>query len=51
MSKVNEFIGIDVSKDYLDVYAGKHEFYQFNNNVSGFKNLLKLTSSKTHCVL
>lgn len=51
MSKVKEFIGIDVSKDFLDVYDCRGEFYQFQNNLSGFKALKKLTNVSSHCIL
>ncbi len=50
MSKVKEFIGIDVSKDYIDVYDFKGVFHQFKNSLSGFKRLKKITSTSSHCV-
>lgn len=51
MSKVKEFIGIDVSKDVFDLYDSKGAFYQFKNSVSGFKKLLRLTTNSSHCVM
>lgn len=51
MSKVKEFIGIDVSKDVLDVYDGSGRFYQFKNTLSGFRQLKKITTVSSHCVL
>ncbi|WP_417444188.1 IS110 family transposase, partial [Joostella sp.] len=51
MSKVKEFIGIDVSKDYIDVYDCKGEFHQFTNSLSGFKQLKKITNSLSHCIV
>lgn len=50
MNKNKEFIGIDISKDNLDVYNGSC-YYQFKNNVSGFKRLLRLISKHSHCVM
>jgi len=51
MDKVKEFIGIDVSKDVIDVYDFNGNYHQFTNSYSGFKKLLKLTSVATHCVM
>ena len=50
MNKNKEIIGIDISKDYLDVYDGMG-YYQFKNSLSGFKSLLNLTTVNTHCVM
>ena len=51
MYKVKQFIGIDVSKDVLDVYDFNGKYHQFKNNYSGFKKLLALTSLDSHCVM
>lgn len=50
MYKSNEFIGIDVSKSSLDIYDGK-TFHQLKNNLSGFKELLKMSSKDSHFVM
>jgi transposase len=51
MNKVKEFIGIDVSKDVLDVYCPSKGHLQFNNSDSGFKTLLKVIPVNSHCVM
>jgi transposase len=43
MVKVKKIVGIDVSKLTIDVYDGQKS-YQFKNNVTGFKHLVKKTS-------
>jgi len=50
MNDIKEFIGIDVSKDFLDVYDG-NEFHQFKNSLSGFKKLVKLGNVSSHFVM
>ena len=51
MCKVKPFIGVDVSKDVIDIYDSQGNFHQFKNNLSGFKKLLSLTSFSSHCVM
>ncbi len=51
MNKNKEFLGIDVSKDLLDVYDSTGKYYQFKNTLSGFTKLLRLTSESSHCVM
>lgn len=51
MSKNKQFLGIDVSKDVLDVYDYQGNWYQFKNEESGFKELLLITSDLTHCIM
>ncbi len=51
MSKNKQFLGIDVSKDVLDVYDYQGNWYQFKNDSSGFKELLLITSDLTHCIM
>jgi transposase len=40
MVKLKNIVGIDVSKLTVDVYNGQKS-YQFKNNVTGFKHLVK----------
>ena len=51
MDKVTKFVGIDVSKDVLDVstFEGKH--YQFSNDAKGHAELLELLDPETQCVM
>ena len=51
MNKDKNYLGIDISKDVFDVCDNKNVYYQFNNNVSGFKKLLKLLDDNTICVM
>ena len=51
MNKDTQFLGIDVSKDVLDVYDFNGHYHQFKNNYSGFKKLLALTSLASHCIM
>lgn len=51
MNKVKEFIGIDVSRDVLDVYSPSNGHLQFKNNHIGFKALLKVLPVNVHCVM
>ena len=51
MSKVNEFYGIDISKDIFDVMSEKGVHYQFANDHKGFKKFLKILNKKSHCVM
>ncbi|TYP99405.1 hypothetical protein C7447_1011, partial [Tenacibaculum adriaticum] len=48
MDKNKQFLGIDVSKEVIDVYDSQGIWHQFRNDVSGFKKLLTITSSLTH---
>jgi transposase len=51
MNKGKEFVGIDISKDFFDVFYrdGRHE--KFANTLKGFKQFLKTLSAKAHCVM
>ena len=51
MSKVNEFYGIDISKDIFDLMSEKGVHYQFANDHKGFKKFLKILNKKSHCVM
>ena len=41
MSKIKEFLGIDVSKDVFDVMDSSENHYQYQNNLSGFEEFGK----------
>ncbi len=51
MTKFTIFFGIDISKDTFDsiFHGGKHNVYQ--NNKSGFKELLCYLSENCHVVM
>ncbi|MEL6988113.1 MAG: IS110 family transposase [Bacteroidota bacterium] len=51
MTKDKNYFGIDVSKDVIDVCDNAGYYYQFTNNVSGFKKLIKLLDNTTVCVM
>ena len=51
MNKITTYFGIDISKAVFDVYNSKGEFYQFSNDVKGFKAFLKLLCQQSHCVM
>lgn len=51
MKKITIYFGIDISKDVFDVYSSKGEFWQFSNNVKGFRKFLKLLNEMSHCVM
>lgn len=51
MKKITIYFGIDISKDVFDVYSSKGEFWQFSNNVKGFRKFLNLLNEKSHCVM
>ena len=51
MNKDKEYLGIDISKDVFDVCDNKGDYYQFKNNISGFKKLLKLLDINSVCVM
>lgn len=51
MTKDTHFLGIDVSKDTLDIYDSNGDFHEFKNSLMGFKKLLKITNGFSHCVL
>jgi len=51
MIKSTIFVGIDISKDTIDVYDPSNGHFQFENNVKGFR-LFKKRLSKNHwCVM
>jgi len=51
MNKGIKYFGIDISKLVFDVTDTDGSYYQFKNNVSGFKKFLKLQSIDSHCVM
>jgi transposase len=51
MSKDKNYCGIDVSKDKLDVFNEQAGHGVIENNLKGFRELLKWTPSKSHFVM
>jgi len=51
MNKDKKYFGIDISKAVFDVCDTNYNYYQFKNNLSGFKKLLKLLDLDSVCVL
>ena len=51
MSKIKEFLGIDVSKDVFDVMDSSENHYQYQNNLSGFEEFGKILKENSHCVM
>ena len=51
MIKDIKYFGIDISHLVFDVTDSKGNYYQFKNNVTGFKKFLKLLGSSSHCVM
>ena len=51
MHKDIKYFGIDISKDVFDLCDHNRVHYQFKNNLSGFKKLVKLLDSNTICVM
>lgn len=51
MDKSTLFIGIDVSKDSLDVYHPEKGFFVYENSEKGFKKLTRILSSNSWCVM
>ena len=51
MNKDIKYLGIDISKDVLDVCDNNKVHYQFKNSISGFKKLIKLLDTNTVCVM
>ncbi|MBL4715551.1 MAG: IS110 family transposase [Bacteroidia bacterium] len=49
-TKLNNFIGIDVSKKKLDVFDGRKS-YQIQNNLTGFNRLIQKTKPEDHFVM
>jgi len=51
MNKDIQYFGIDISKDFLDVYSYRGCHYQFKNNTSVFRKFLKYLNTSSHCVM
>jgi len=51
MIKDIKYFGIDISHLVFDVTDSEGNYYQFQNNVTGFKKFLKLLGSSSHCVM
>lgn len=51
MAKIKEFIGIDVSKDTLDVFGPVSGYLHVENNLKGFRELKKRISKDAWCVM
>jgi len=51
MNKDIKYFGIDISYLVFDVTDSTGNYYQFKNNVSGFKKFVKLLDFNSHCVM
>jgi transposase len=51
MNKDIKYFGIDISHLVFDVTDSEGNYYQFKNNVSGFKKFVKLLDLNSHCVM
>ena len=51
MDKITKFLGIDVSKEVLDVSASDGKHFQFYNDPSGDQKLIALLDLQGHCVM
>ena len=51
MNIYDNYLGIDVSKKKLDVVNDKGNHYQFSNDESGFKQLLKIVPKSSLCIM
>jgi len=51
MNKGIKYFGIDISHLVFDVTDSDGHYYQFKNNVSGFKKFVKLLDADSHCVM
>ena len=54
MQSIKNYVGIDISKATFDVAipsGDKYKYYQFSNDVKGFKNLLSLLSAVNQVVM
>ncbi|QTD36449.1 IS110 family transposase [Polaribacter batillariae] len=51
MNKDIKYFGIDISHLFFDVTDSDGNYYQFKNNLTGFKKFVKLLDLKSHCVM
>jgi transposase len=51
MNKDMIYFGIDISKDVFDVMDSNSNYFQFTNDLKGFKKFVKLLCNNSHCVM
>lgn len=51
MNKDIKYFGIDISQLVFDVTDSDGNYYQFKNNLTGFKKFIKHLDSNSHCVM
>ncbi len=51
MNKDIKYFGIDISHLVFDVTDTDGNYYQFKNNITGFKKFIKKLDSASHCVM
>jgi len=51
MVKSSNFFGIDISKNVFDVVRNGEKHFQFSNNITGFKQFIKLLNRDSHCIM
>ncbi|MBP1841751.1 transposase [Formosa algae] len=51
MNKDIKYFGLDISHLVFDVTDSEGKYYQFKNNLLGFKKFLKLLDTNSHCVM
>ncbi|MBI9041813.1 IS110 family transposase [Lutibacter sp.] len=51
MYKYSEIFGVDISKDVFDVVNSKGDYYQFSNDLKGFKAFTKKLTKETLVVM
>ncbi len=51
MNKDMIYFGIDISKDVFDVMDSNGAYFQFSNDLKGFKKFVKLLNKNSHCVM
>lgn len=51
MSKVTNYIGIDISKDSFDVFDPQKGYQKYSNNTKGFEAFLKSLTIHSWCVM
>jgi transposase len=51
MNKGIKYFGIDISHLVFDVTDSLGNYYQFKNNLTGFRKFVKLLDLNSHCVM
>ena len=51
MNKDMIYFGIDISKDVFDVMDSNSNYFQFTNDLKGFKKFVELLDENSHCVM